>query len=161
MIPGKIFTNFAKFQGIESVNDFWFPLGLQEHLQTSLCFLKSFCFARIRLDPLSGLEVFCCLVSHLPDHVYPSSGLSFNNMNLVKPVLASDSSLSTFEHLPLYSRSEVCTRLVSLDTDCPFNTMSFLPVSLVSSTYTHKNCPFSRCTKKHSQFGNLLPTVLQ
>ena len=49
-----MFTSFAKFQGIVSVNDFRFPLGLQELLQAPLCFLRSFCFARIRLDPLGG-----------------------------------------------------------------------------------------------------------
>ena len=54
MIPGKIFKSFAKFQGIVSVNDFRFPTWLQELLQAPLCFLKSFCFARIRLDPLGG-----------------------------------------------------------------------------------------------------------
>ena len=41
-----------------------------------------------------GLEVVCFLVSLHPDHVYPSGGLSFNKMNLVKPVHASDNSLS-------------------------------------------------------------------
>ena len=40
MIPGEIFTGFAEFQGIVSVNDFWFPLGFQELLQAPLCFLK-------------------------------------------------------------------------------------------------------------------------
>ena len=54
MIPGKIFTGFAKFQGIVSVNDFRLPIWLQELLQTPLCFLRSFCFARIRLNPLGG-----------------------------------------------------------------------------------------------------------
>ena len=39
MIPEKIFTSFAEFQGIVSVNDFWFPLGFQELLQASLGFL--------------------------------------------------------------------------------------------------------------------------
>ena len=39
MIPGEIFTSFAEFQGIVSVNDFWFPLGFQELLQASLGFL--------------------------------------------------------------------------------------------------------------------------
>ena len=53
-IPGKIFTSFAKFQGIVSVKDFRLLIWLQELLQAPLCFLKSFCFARIRLDPLSG-----------------------------------------------------------------------------------------------------------
>ena len=52
MIPGKIFTGFAKFPGIVSVNDFRCPIWLQELLQAPLCFLRSFCFARIRLDPL-------------------------------------------------------------------------------------------------------------
>ena len=54
MIPGKIFTGFAKFQGIVSVNDFRLPIQLKELLQAPLCFLRSFCFARIRLDPLGG-----------------------------------------------------------------------------------------------------------
>ena len=54
MIPGKIFTSFAKFQGIVSVNDFRLPIWLQVFLQALLCCLKSFCFARIRLDPLGG-----------------------------------------------------------------------------------------------------------
>ena len=48
MIPGKIFTGFAKFQGIVSVKDFRLPIWLQELLQAPLCFLRSFCFARIR-----------------------------------------------------------------------------------------------------------------
>ena len=54
MIPGNIFTGFAKFQGIVSVNDCRLPIRLQELLQVSLCILRSFCFARIRLDPLGG-----------------------------------------------------------------------------------------------------------
>ena len=54
MIPGKIFTSFAKFQGIVSVNDCRLPIRLQELLQAPLCFLRSFCFARIRSDPLGG-----------------------------------------------------------------------------------------------------------
>ena len=43
---------------------------------------------------LSGLEVVCFLVSLHPDHVYPSGGLSLIVVNLVKPVHASDNSLS-------------------------------------------------------------------
>ena len=31
-----------------------FLIGLQELLQAPLCFLRSFCFARIRLDPLGS-----------------------------------------------------------------------------------------------------------
>ena len=54
MIPGKIFTSCAKFQGIVRVNDFRLPIRLQELSQPPLCFLRSFCFARIRLDPLGG-----------------------------------------------------------------------------------------------------------
>ena len=56
MIPGKIFTSFAKFQWIVSVNDFRLPIRLQELLQAPFGFLRSFCFARIRLDPL-GIQV--------------------------------------------------------------------------------------------------------
>ena len=47
MIPGEIFTRFAEFRGIVSVNDFTFPLPFQELLQAPSCFLRSFCFARI------------------------------------------------------------------------------------------------------------------
>ena len=36
MIPGEIFTNFAEFQGIVSVNDFRLSNWLQELLQASL-----------------------------------------------------------------------------------------------------------------------------
>ena len=54
MIPGEIFTSFAEFQEIVCVNDFWFPRWLQELLQAPLSFLRSFCFTRIRLDPLGG-----------------------------------------------------------------------------------------------------------
>ena len=54
MIPGKIFTSFAEFQGIVSVNDFRLPIWLQELLQAPLCVLRSFCLARIRLHPLGG-----------------------------------------------------------------------------------------------------------
>ena len=52
--PGKIFTSLAKFQGIVSVNDFRLPIRLQELLQAPFGILRSFCFARIRLDPLGG-----------------------------------------------------------------------------------------------------------
>ena len=54
MIPREIFTSFAEFQRIVSVNDFRLLLGFQEFLQTPLCFLRNICFARICLDPLSG-----------------------------------------------------------------------------------------------------------
>ena len=42
MIPGEIFTGFAKFQGIVNANDFKLPIRLQELLQAPLCLLKSF-----------------------------------------------------------------------------------------------------------------------
>ena len=51
MIPGEIFTGLAKFQGIVSVNGFRLPIRHQELLQG---FLRSFCFARIRLVPVGG-----------------------------------------------------------------------------------------------------------
>ena len=64
MIPRKIFTSFAKFQGIVSLNDFRLPIRLQELLQAPLGFLRCFGFARIRLDPLSGwiLHHYCISV---------------------------------------------------------------------------------------------------
>ena len=52
MIPGEIFTGFAEFQGIVSVNDFRLPVGLQELLQASLSFLK-FLFCT---DTLGSIE---------------------------------------------------------------------------------------------------------
>ena len=61
MIPGKIFTGFAKFQGLVSIKDFRLPIRLQELLQASLCFLRSFCFARIRMDPLGCQVLHDCI----------------------------------------------------------------------------------------------------
>ena len=58
---------------------------------------------------LSGLEVVCFLVSLSPDHVHPSSGLSVNKINLVKPVHASDNSLFSINNTP----SDVCVVLVA------------------------------------------------
>ena len=66
MIPGEIFTSFAEFQGIVSVNDFWFPLGFQELLQASLGFLWSFRFCTDTpgsiewLDPAPRLHIDDC-----------------------------------------------------------------------------------------------------
>ena len=54
MIPRLFLARLAKFQGIVTVNDFRLPIRLQKLLQAPLCFLRSFCFARIRLDPLVG-----------------------------------------------------------------------------------------------------------
>ena len=53
IFPGEIFTGFAEFQRIVSVHDLRLSIGLQELLQASLIFLWTFCFARMRLDPLS------------------------------------------------------------------------------------------------------------
>ena len=61
MIPGKIFTGFAKFQGIVSVNDFRLPRRLQELLQALLRFLRSFCF-------YTGMIVSTVLPSLVPPH---------------------------------------------------------------------------------------------
>ena len=63
MIPGEIFTSFAEFQGIVSVNDFWFPLGFQELLQAFSGFLVKFCFCMDTpgsiewLDPAPRLRI--------------------------------------------------------------------------------------------------------
>ena len=61
MIPGKIFTGFAKFQGIVCVNDFWFRRRLQELHYALLRLLGSFCFAWVGLYPL------CCQILYHHD----------------------------------------------------------------------------------------------
>ena len=48
----KDLHKICQILGIVNVNDFRFPRRLQELLQALLSFLRSFCFARIRLDPL-------------------------------------------------------------------------------------------------------------
>ena len=53
MIPGKIFTSFAEFQGIVSVNDFRIPVGLQELVASFSGFLVKFCFFT---DTLGSIE---------------------------------------------------------------------------------------------------------
>ena len=73
---------------------------------------------------LSGLEVVCFLKSLLPDHENPSGGLSFNNMNPVKPVHASDNSLSPslFQKPSIcYSNNVSCDVEVVLATSMYFN----------------------------------------
>ena len=66
MIPGEIFTSFAEFQGLVSVNDFWFPLGFQELLQASLGFFVKFYFCTDTpgsiewLDPAPRLHIDDC-----------------------------------------------------------------------------------------------------
>ena len=61
-----------------------------------LCFAFFFCKLDICFHmsghALSGLEIVCVLVSLHPDQVYPSGCLSFNKINLVKLVHASDNS---------------------------------------------------------------------
>ena len=44
MIPGKIFTDFAKIQGIVIVYDFRLPIRLQQLLQAPFGLLTSFLF---------------------------------------------------------------------------------------------------------------------
>ena len=58
------------------------------HLWFDLFFAASDINFHISGHTLSALEVVCFLVSLLPDHVYPSGGLSNNKMNLVEPVHA-------------------------------------------------------------------------
>ena len=66
IIPGKIFTSFAKVQGTVSVNGFRLPIRLQELLQAPLCFLGSFCFCTDTpgsigwLDPVPRLRIDDC-----------------------------------------------------------------------------------------------------
>ena len=75
------------------------------HFCFALLFASSDICFHISGHSLAGLEVVCFLVSPPPDHVYPSGGLSFNKMNLVKPVHASDNSLSpsTFQQSSIFS----------------------------------------------------------
>ena len=52
MIPGKIFTGFAEFQIMVSVDDFWFPLGFRNFCKL-LWVLVKFCFCT---DTLGSIE---------------------------------------------------------------------------------------------------------
>ena len=65
------------------------------HFFFALLFAASDICFHISGHTLSGLEVVYFLVSLSQDRVYPSGGLSFNKMNLVKLVHASDNSLSS------------------------------------------------------------------
>ena len=68
MIPGKIFTSFAEFQGIVSVNDFRLPIRLQELLQAPL-FPEKFLFCT---DTRGSIE-WPSLAPRL--HIYDCSGI--------------------------------------------------------------------------------------
>ena len=50
MIPGKILTRLAKFQGIVSVNDFWFPRRLHELHEVLLSSARSLRYFRFQGD---------------------------------------------------------------------------------------------------------------
>ena len=66
MIPRKIFTNFAEFQGIVSVNDFWSPLGVPGTFASFSGFLVKFCLCTDTpgsiewLDPAPRLHIDDC-----------------------------------------------------------------------------------------------------
>ena len=89
------------------------------HLCFALLFAASDICFHISGHSLSGLEVVCFLVSLSPDHVYPSGGLSFSKICLVRPVHASDNSLSpsTFQSSSIcFSNNisdDVCVVLVT------------------------------------------------
>ena len=72
MIPGNIFTGFAKFKGIVSVNDIWFPCRLQELLQAPFRLLRSFfCTVTIESNESPSLtprqRIDDCFVIHFPN----------------------------------------------------------------------------------------------
>ena len=69
------------------------------------------------------LFLFCIVVEYIPSTHDPRKMLVLPNQT---------SLLSTF-----HIKSRFC----------------FLPAHFMSSTYTDKNNPFARCTKRHSQFG--------
>ena len=63
MIPGYLFTGFAKLRGFVNVKNFWLDCQREKRSSTLFCFLRSFCFARIRLNPLSGKILYHDCVS--------------------------------------------------------------------------------------------------
>ena len=66
MIPGKIFTSFAEFQGIVSVNDFRIPIRVPGTFASFSGFLVKFCFCTDTpgsiewLDPAPRLHIGDC-----------------------------------------------------------------------------------------------------
>ena len=94
--PRPFFINVLEFL-ILRINEIMSSFGISiAHLCFALRIAASIICLHISGHTLSGLEIVCFLVSFLPDHENP---LSFNTMNLVKPVHASDNSRSssTFE----------------------------------------------------------------
>ena len=57
-IPWYVFTGFAKFQCVVSINDFRLFRRLEKLAWTPFRLLRSFRFARIRLYPLSGYILY-------------------------------------------------------------------------------------------------------
>ena len=58
MIPGKVFTRFAKFQGIVSVNDFWFPRRLGSCKKNLIC--KGMIVSTLLPSPAPRLHIHDC-----------------------------------------------------------------------------------------------------
>ena len=71
MIPGKIFTGFAKFQGIVSVNDFRLFLSARETFLNSFPSIEKFSFCTDRIESIEWqdlvprLRVGDCFEIHL------------------------------------------------------------------------------------------------
>ena len=94
MIPCWIFTGFAKCQRIVSVNDFWLPRRLQELLHAPLRFLRSFCFTRIRLDPLgSQVLLHDCISVIVPGITSPIEDFVIRCYQVTKPCCSWNRSL--------------------------------------------------------------------
>ena len=86
----------------------WIPLKFQAYSSFGFSMAHS-CFSLFwAASPIlvqasghmwSGRDVVWMFVSLLPDHIYPFGGVSFNNVNLVKPIHESDRFLlpSTFQ----------------------------------------------------------------
>ena len=66
MIPGEIFTSLAEFQGVVSVNDFWFPPRVPGTFASFSGFLVKLCFCTDApgsiewLDPAPRLHIDDC-----------------------------------------------------------------------------------------------------
>ena len=133
MIPGESFTRLAKFKGIVSVNDFWFPRRLQELLQALLGLLGSFVF---RVYDCYHCTAKSCTTTHIGD----CCAIHFLDCEFC------DLQLSSHQMFPLWARL--------------YQHVFCKKTSLFTSSSIYRNWGPSESACRHCAHSNPVPLLL-
>ena len=126
--------DFAKFQGIVSVNDFWFPRRFQELHLVLRGLLGSFCFTRVWLYPLR------CQVLAPPRHIDDCSEIILLHWEFCDPLW------SSHQNVPFWARL--------------YQHVFCKKPSLFSSSSRYRNLGPSESACRHYVHPNPVPLLL-